>query len=53
MFLGLVKRVQEPAERVNDVAEQKKEKAEVTPVWREDLPASIKVVLEEYNDIFP
>ena len=53
IFLGLVKRVQEPAERVNDVAEQTKEKVGVTPVWREDLPASIKAVLEEYSDIFP
>ena len=53
MFLGLVKRVQKPVERVNDVAKQTKEKVGVTPVWREDLPASIKAVLEEYSDIFP
>ena len=53
MFLGLIKRVQILAERVDDVAKQKKEKAEVTLVWREDLLALIKAVLEEYSDIFP
>ena len=49
-FLGFVRMVKE-----ENVAEKYKGKSNLGAVhlWREDLPNEIKVVLNEYEDVFP
>ena len=49
-FLGFVRMVKE-----ENVAEKYKGKSDVGVVhlWREDLPTKIKVVLDDYKDVFP
>ena len=55
IFLGLIRKVQEPIEQVE--IEAKKDAGKVDPgtglVWREGMPECIKAVLKEYDDIFP
>ena len=55
IFLGLIQKVEEPAEQVEDVAKKYKGKSDLgaVHVWREDMPDGVKAVLEEYEDIFP
>ena len=50
-----MQKVQEPAEQVEDMAKKYKGKSDLgaNHVWREDMPECIKVVLKEYEDIFP
>ena len=54
VFLGLIQKVQEPAEQV-DVAKQYKRKSDLGAihVWRGDMLECIQAILKEYNDIFP
>ena len=49
-FLGFVRMVKE-----ENVAEKYKGKSDLCAIhlWREDLPAEIRVVLNDYEDVFP